>query len=126
MNRFTALCLTSLMSLCWSLSASALQAGEPGFDFNLPSLSRDGSHQRLSDFRGKVVYLDFWASWCGPCRKSLPQLAHLQQQLSDQAFVVLGVNLDDDPALGRRFLDELGVSFPNVSDTSGSSYDTFG
>ncbi len=126
MTSRTLLCFSSLLTLCWSLSASALKPGEPGFNFTLPSLTQSSKQQQLSDFRGNVVYLDFWASWCGPCRKSLPLLDQLHQQLVDQPFIVLGINLDDDPELGRRFLRELGIQFPNLSDASGSSYDNFG
>lgn len=78
---------------------------------------------RLSDWRGKLVIVDFWATWCGPCVLSLPQLDALRSKLHAEGladrFEVLGVNLDDDPARARRFLDQHPISYPVVSDLIG-------
>jgi thiol-disulfide isomerase/thioredoxin len=62
----------------------------------------DGREVRLSDLRGKVVYLDFWASWCAPCKISMPRLQQMQEELSPLGFEVVGVNVDDDAALARE------------------------
>lgn len=61
-------------------------------DFTLPSLS--GKKVSLSDFKGKVVLIDFWATWCSPCREEVPDLIALQQKYKDRGFTVLGVSLD--------------------------------
>ena len=72
----------------------------------------DGRNMRLSDFKGKAVVLDFWATWCGPCRASMPHLSEMQGRYSSQGLVVLGLSVDDaDPQTVRRFADRLGVKF---------------
>ena len=72
----------------------------------------DGRNMRLADFKGKAVVLDFWATWCGPCRASMPHLSEMQGRFSGQGLVVLGISVDDaDPQTVRRFADRLGVKF---------------
>src|SRR5450631_1845011 len=74
----------------------------------------------LHAYRGKVVYLDFWASWCGPCRQSFPWLADLLRERESQDLVVIGVNVDKDRALAERFLGETPAAFPIVYDPEGA------
>jgi len=106
-----------IVLLCLSLGARA----EPmAANFTLPNLSRDMTHS-LSDYRGQVVYLDFWASWCGPCRQSLPALDRLQKELGEDMFRVLAINLDADPEDGRRFLESYPVGYTVLTDPAGSS-----
>jgi cytochrome c biogenesis protein CcmG, thiol:disulfide interchange protein DsbE len=73
----------------------------------------------LHAYRGKVVYLDFWASWCGPCRESFPWLAGLLRERASQDLVVIGVNVDKDRALAERFLGETPAAFSIVYDPEG-------
>jgi thiol-disulfide isomerase/thioredoxin len=79
---------------------TAKPKGTEAPDFTLYDL--DGQPVTLSDFRGKVVLLDFWATWCGPCRLAIPHLIELQGELQDQGFTVLGVSLD---AGGKSHVD---------------------
>ncbi len=74
----------------------------------------------LARFRGKVVYLDFWASWCGPCARSFPWLAALHARRADEGLVVVAVNLDRDRAAADRFLQKHPVPFPIVYDPEGA------
>ena len=74
----------------------------------------------LSQFTGKVVYLDFWASWCVPCRQSFPWLNEVQAAYANKGLVVIGVDLDKEPELARKFIDAHRPSFPLVSDPEGS------
>lgn len=81
--------------------------------FSLPGLS--GAEIRLADFRGKVVILDFWATWCPPCEEGIPDLNRLQKEYRDRGLAVIGISLDRGEADGvRRFLDRLGVEYPNA------------
>ena len=66
----------------------------------------------MSSFRGRPVLLTFWASWCGPCRVELPELSKLYGELVGTGFVLMTVNVDQNPAAGRGFLDSLGLSLP--------------
>jgi thiol-disulfide isomerase/thioredoxin len=79
----------------------------------------------LAGQKGKVVLVDFWASWCGPCRKSLPALDKLQAKYKDQGLVVVGVSLDDDVANAANFLDRVPVTFTILSDTVGTTAEAY-
>jgi peroxiredoxin len=105
--------------------ARAVEAGQKAPQFTLPSL--DGGPQlSLAAYRGKVVYLDFWASWCPPCLTSLPLLDALRQEFPADDFQVLAVNLDDDPAKARRFLAKRPVGYPSATDPAGALPERFG
>jgi thiol-disulfide isomerase/thioredoxin len=73
----------------------------------------------LSTYRGKVVYVDFWASWCTPCRESFPWLSELAQQYRTRNFVVIAVNVDHEHRLAQQFLDTTPASFPVIYDPHG-------
>ena len=73
----------------------------------------------LAAHRGKVIYVDFWASWCGPCRKSFPWMQAMQRELGGRGLVVLTVNVDAERADAERFLAEYGGTLPVVFDTKG-------
>jgi len=74
----------------------------------------------LASHKGKVVYLDFWASWCGPCAAALPAIDKLQKEFGDKGFQVLAVNVDQDVRDARRFLARRPVGYPSVADPTGS------
>jgi thiol-disulfide isomerase/thioredoxin len=73
----------------------------------------------LSAYRGKVVYVDFWASWCGPCKQSFPWLDELVREYGSRGFVVIGVNVDKERARADRFLYETPAKFPIIYDPTG-------
>lgn len=73
----------------------------------------------LTAYRGKVVLLDFWASWCNPCRQSFPWMSQLQQTYGPQGLVVIGVNVDHDSDDAHRFLNQYGGDFKIVYDPEG-------
>ncbi|WP_259367114.1 MULTISPECIES: TlpA disulfide reductase family protein [unclassified Colwellia] len=75
--------------------------------------------QTLAEHRGQVVYLDFWASWCGPCRKSFPWMNEMQQKYRDQGFVIISVNVDAEKTLAKEFLLENPANFLVIYDPEG-------
>lgn len=112
-----------------ALGASVLANAEPKApEFELPSIYDQNAYS-LSDFRGKVIYLDFWASWCGPCRQSLPALSKFQAEMDKDQFEVVAINLDAEPEDGLEFLKQFPVNYTVLSDPSGSTsrrYDLVG
>ena len=77
----------------------------------------DGRNVRLDELRGQVVLVNFWATWCGPCREEMPRLDTLYQKYHKSGFVLLGVNVDDDPRTALATAAKLNVSFPVLLDT---------
>lgn len=80
----------------------------------------------LSKYQGKIVWLDFWASWCVPCRRSFPWLNQVLAQYGDKDFIVIGVNVDKDPELASEFLAETPADFPIIYDPDGKLATQFG
>ena len=97
-----------------SLASSGME-GQPAPDFALKSAS--GENMRLSEYRGDVVMINFWATWCGPCRQEMPLLDELYTRYQRVGFNLLGVNIDDDSAGAMRMIQELGVNFPVLFDS---------
>lgn len=115
-----ALCLPLLAAL----PARALEAGAPA-----PSLSgpdRDLREVTLAQLQGQVVYVDFWASWCAPCREAMPALETLYQRYRARGLVVLGVNVDTDRLPAQRMLERYRPTFPVVFDPQGKWPEAFG
>ena len=103
-------------TLLTARQAGAVEAGQPAPEIRLDDLS--GRPVALSDFRGKVVLVDFFASWCAPCREELPVLEKLSTKYRKRGLVVLGVNIDNDVKAARKFLKEVPVSFVVVHDAA--------
>lgn len=122
-NKFLLVAITLLFT-CINFSASASEVGQPAPEFTLPSLL-DDKPVSLKQYAGKVIYLDFWASWCAPCRTSFPLLNKLHQKLKDQGFEVVAVNMDEDKANAEKFLKELPVSFTVLRDAKGEWADKY-
>jgi peroxiredoxin len=91
--------------------------GSPAPGFELADL--EGTQHRLSQYRGDVVLLNFWATWCEPCRVEMPAIDKRYRQLRDKGFVVLGVDFDEPAAEVRAFRDQVNVSFPLLLDPGG-------
>jgi thiol-disulfide isomerase/thioredoxin len=110
MNNFyrflSALALSGLLAFCPSSWAQS-----PSNDNNFEQL--------LQQHQGKVIYLDFWASWCGPCRKSFPWMNSLQKKYSADDFIVLSVNVDNDRTLAEEFLKVTPANFSIYYDPKG-------
>jgi thiol-disulfide isomerase/thioredoxin len=107
--------------------ALGVTEGDPAPGFSLPRI--DGSGQvalnsntdgTLDNDRRKVIYLDFWASWCAPCRVSLPQIIKLQEDLGGDLFEVLAINVDEKTKDATRFLQRYPVNYTVLSDSAGT------
>jgi peroxiredoxin len=91
-------------------STDQVKAGETTpTDFSLPAL--DGREVKLSDYKGQVILLDFWATWCPPCRNSIPAFVRLYNKYHEQGFTILGIGLDDEAAL-RKYASDNKISYP--------------
>jgi cytochrome c biogenesis protein CcmG/thiol:disulfide interchange protein DsbE len=107
--------------LSWALSDSAM-AAETAPAFALPT---DAGTVKLADLKGKVVYLDFWASWCPPCRKSFPWMNEMQQRYGRQGFAVVAVNVDKTRDLASKFLHEVPADFIVAYDPEGGVAESY-
>jgi len=105
----------------------ALQQGErkEAPELVLPRLSGDGEGS-LADYRGQVVVLNFWASWCEPCREESPLLQRWHERLRKQDATVLGVDAFDEIGRARAFVEEYGLTYPMLRDGDGSTREQFG
>ena len=120
--------LTALLPLALTLAASAglaLEEGDRAPDFQARSVTGD-AQVVLHELRGKVVLVDFWASWCAPCNAAMPQLEKLSKEFPADQFVVLGVNVDKKLDDARRALERRKVSYANASDPTGMLPKRFG
>jgi peroxiredoxin len=107
--------LLKFFAVCALASVSLVASADAAPDFTLPSSK--GDNVRLAEQRGQVVMLNFWASWCGPCRKEMPLLDAMYQRYSSAGFVLYGVNVEEDNTDAKKLLKELGVTFPVLFDT---------
>jgi peroxiredoxin len=118
-----ALALAAGLILC--SDALAADVGQKAPEFKAPAL--DGRRKlALSAYRGKVVYLDFWASWCPPCLTSIPQLEEMRKQFPSDQFQILAVNVDQDPQKARKFLERNKIGYPTATDPRGTIPASFG
>jgi peroxiredoxin len=94
--------------------------GKPATDLTLPTL--DGTQVSLQSHRGKVVFLNFWATWCIPCREEMPAMEQLHQTFRSQGLTILAVNLKESPEQVKAFMDKYHLSFTALLDHDGSIF----
>jgi peroxiredoxin len=109
-----ALVMVALVIALLARPANAVTIQDAAPDFTLRSLA--GDNLRLEEYRGQVVLINFWASWCGPCRQEMPLLDRLHQRYVDTGFAVLGVNVEGEEKPARALIDKIPVSFPVLID----------
>lgn len=121
-----------VLGLAWTLfsadkngssTAGLIPAPQKGFlapDFTLKTL--DGESVTLSDLRGRAVLINFWATWCPPCRAEMPAFQQAYQDYEEQGFMIVAVNatIQDNPEDVAAFIEEYGLNFPIVLDTDGA------
>jgi peroxiredoxin len=100
------------LALLLAVTVGAIGSGDVAPDFALTNV--DGKMLRLADYRGQLVLLNFWASWCGPCVEEMPRLAAWQRDYGAAGLQVIGVSMDDEAAPVRRFLARHPVDYPIV------------
>jgi peroxiredoxin len=121
-NLFAAILLV-LANLVSSMTALALDEGALAPDFELPGVQ---GTLKLSQLQGKAVYLDFWASWCGPCRESFPWMNAMQEKYRQQGLEVIAINLDERHDDAKKFLDKHATKFTVLFDPKGKTPSQFG
>ena len=98
------------------LCAAEVKVGDAFPSFKIPTL--DGKVLDTAQLKGRVIYVDFWASWCTTCKKSFPIISELNTELQGKGVFFLGINTDEDVELAKKFLEKTPVNFLNVSDSS--------
>lgn len=116
------LCLIALacsVTRCTRSGETGVNPGDLAPDFSAKLLG--GEEKKLSDYRGKLVLLNFWASWCGPCVSEMPALQRLHEQLKDRGFSVVAVGVDDEESTLDEFRRKFGLSFPVLAELGNAS-----
>ena len=108
----------------WSMGARVPAVGMQAEDFHLTDL--EGKQQSLSQYRGKIVLVNFWATWCKPCTTEMPAMQKIYDKLRDKGFVVLAVNELEDDAKVREHIKQYGHTFPVLMDRDNKVANQFG
>jgi peroxiredoxin len=107
-----------------ALAMGAATPGSPAPDFTLAA--REGGKVSLADLKGQVVMINFWATWCGPCRQEMPLFAQLQSKYEPLGFTLLAVNVEPDSAAAVTWLKGMPITFPILFDTDSAVAGRFG
>jgi peroxiredoxin len=110
--------------VAWSMGSRVPVVGTPAEDFRLTDL--EGKQQSLSQYRGKVVLVNFWATWCKPCTTEMPAMQTTYDKLRDKGFVVLAINELEDDAKVREHIKQYGHTFPVLMDRDNKVANQFG
>jgi peroxiredoxin len=108
----------------WSMGSRVPAVGMQAEDFQLADL--DGKSQSLSQYRGKIVLVNFWATWCKPCTTEMPAMQTIHDKLRDKGFVVLAINELEDDAKVREHIKQYGHTFPVLMDRDNKVANQFG
>ncbi len=111
-------------TLYFSLGIQRIDPPQKTEDFTLRTL--EGERVSLKDYRGKVIFLNFWATWCGPCRMEMPSMEKLWQDFKEENFLILAVNIQEESKLVSSFMKEMNLSFPVLLDEKGSVARSYG
>jgi peroxiredoxin len=106
--------LAAASLFCLAAANAAIAPNAPAPDFTLKTLQ--GPNIRLAEQRGRVVLVNFWATWCGPCKQEMPHLNRLYDKYRSSGFVLMGVNVDEDPKVAAGTAGRFGLRFPVLFD----------
>ena len=107
-----------------SLGIQRVDPPEEAEDFTLKTLK--GGTVSLKDYRGRLIFLNFWATWCGPCRAEMPSMQRLWEEFKEEDFVILAINIQEESKLVSSFMNERGFSFPVLLDEKGKVARSYG
>lgn len=107
-----------------SLGIQRVDPPEEAEDFTLKTLK--GETVSLKDYRGRLIFLNFWATWCGPCRAEMPSMQRLWEEFKEEDFVILAINIQEESKLVSSFMNERSLSFPVLLDEKGKVARTYG
>ena len=110
--------------LIWKVSHGSGATSQPQ-NFNLPRVDKSGKLE-LASLKGKVVVLNFWASWCGPCKQETPMVEQVWKQFKSEGVVVVGIDSKDFSGDARAFMRHYGVTYPVVRDGDGNLWGPYG
>lgn len=119
LTRFYFLLSVFVLGGLHSISVQALEVGDQAPEIELPGIG--GQVVKLTKQPGKVIYVDFWASWCGPCRQSFPWMNAMQEKYKSQGFQIIGINLDAQAEDAEKFLTKFPAKFTVAYDAKGGS-----
>ena len=111
-------------TLYFSLGIQRIDPPQKAEDFTLRTL--EGERVSLKDYRGKVILLNFWATWCGPCRMEMPSMEKLWQDFKEEDFVILAIDIQEEGKLVSSFMKERNLSFPVSLDAKGNVARSYG
>jgi peroxiredoxin len=117
-------CCLCLFTVSCEQAPKVAEDGKPAPDFTL--VDRQGKTWRLSQLRGRVVFINFWATWCPPCREEMPSMQRLYTIVPKESFVMLAVLENDDPARADSFAAKAGLTMPILVDQEKKVWPTYG
>jgi cytochrome c biogenesis protein CcmG, thiol:disulfide interchange protein DsbE len=125
LNKLSIITLLTPALLAFNTAAFAVEEGDAAPDFNLPSIHANQPAISLTELAGKTIYVDFWASWCAPCLKSLPLYNEMYHKYKDQNFEIVAINVDNPIEDGLDFLLDTPLDFLIPSDPDGEMAELF-
>ncbi|MFA7383140.1 MAG: TlpA disulfide reductase family protein [Desulfurivibrionaceae bacterium] len=123
LSPFTMLCLVFLLASCGQRPEVA-EVGKPAPDFTL--VDTKGKTWKLAELKGQVVFLNFWATWCPPCRQEMPSMQAVHASMAKDKFTMLAVLSNDDPALADAMAAKIGTTFPILIDPANKAGQAYG
>ena len=106
--------------------ADVLRIQDPGEPLEIILNDMNGRERKLSDFRGKIIFLNFWATWCLPCRKEMPSMERLYKRFRDKDFEMIGINMQEPASSVKEFFENYKFSFISLLDSTGDVQKRFG